>query len=124
MATQVGYLEAGPDAGDGGPFTIKGIFGKAAPSPLVINGATGASHLEMGGHEFGVAPMSGVQTVDQAPGPLAPEGHIPHARNLLRPMHGESFWILMLALAAFGLFSVAGHLRLGPIQFGGQVGKK
>lgn len=119
-AVQGGYLEPVSDAG---PYTIAGIFGKAAPSPLVLAGGAGGNYLESGGYEFGVAPMSGVQTVDTGPGPMSPEAHIPHAKNLLRPMHSEALWVLLLAAVALGLFSVAGNARLGPVRFGGQIGK-
>lgn len=116
---QLGYLEP---ASDNGPFTIAGIFGHAAPSPLVMTGGAG-NDLDMGGHVYGVAPLSGVTTVDTGPGPMDPASHQPHFSNLLRPMHSEGFWVLLLVLAAVGLFSVGANARLGPIRFGGKVGK-
>jgi hypothetical protein len=122
---EAGYLEPtsgfGGDAGAGGPYTIAGIFGKAAPNPLVSTGQPG--ELLMGGLVPAVELMSGVQTVDIGNLPNARETHRPHARNLLRPAHSEAFWVLLIALAAFGLFGARGAVRLGPVEFGAGVGK-
>ncbi len=119
---QAGFLEpAGELAGS--PYTVEGIFGKAAPSPLVMTSGPADNYLEIGGLNPVVTAMSGVQTVDVGLGPVDRDSHQPHVRNLLRPMHSEAFWVLLLGLVALGLFSGHGNLRLGPVKFSGGIGK-
>lgn len=122
MPPQGGLLEPVTTDEAGGPFTIAGIFGKNVPRPLILSNGADANYLEAGGHMFGVAPMSGVVTQDGGPGAMG-AAHMPHAKNLLAPMHSEAFWVLLIGLAALGLFSASGGLKLGPIHFGANVGK-
>lgn len=124
MGAQAGFLEpiSVPESGAGGPFTIEGLFGKAAPDPLVMSAGPAGNYLEIGGYDYVVAPMSGVQTVDVG-GPTHPDLHAPHARNLLRPMHSESFWILVLAGLALVVVGTGKTLKLGPVTVKGGIGR-
>lgn len=118
LASQPGYLE--PVGELPSPFTVAGMFGVAAPSPLVLGGAAEDNYMRMGGLD--PAPVGYAQTVDAGPGPVNPLQHTPHASNLLKPMHSEGFWLLLLVLGVMGLFSVAANAKLGPVRFGGSIG--
>lgn len=119
MASQLG-TELAP-AGEL-PFTIAEMFGHGAPSPLVMTGGADDNNLMIGGYDFPHAAMSGVVTVDVDNGATNPLEHQSSARNLLRPMHSEGFWILILGLVVVGLFSGSGNLKLGPVRLSGGVG--
>ena len=122
MAGQRGFLEPVGELSDSA-YTIEETFGTSPTNPLVLTAGPAGNHLEIGGYEFGVAAMSGVQTVDMGDGPVTALEHQPHASNLLRPMHSPGFWVLLLALAAIGLFSGSGNVKLGPVALSGGVGK-
>jgi hypothetical protein len=112
VLSQLGYLES-PDSL---PATVQAIFGKTAPSSLVMS--NDPAHLLLGGpvpdlHGV-VRPLSGVQTVDLPGGGADPRYEKRHALNLLKPMHSDAFWVMLLVLAVLGVFSFG--IRIGPIK--------
>jgi hypothetical protein len=117
VLNQLGYIESL----DQSPSSVEMLFGKAANDPLVLSHHS--SHLEMGGRNFNldgvVTPLSGVQTVDLPGAGDDPRYQKRSAGNLLKPMHSESFWVMLLVLAALGIFSFGIHI--GPVK--AEVGK-
>jgi hypothetical protein len=111
---QGGGLFAMPDSPELGPQTWGGMSGMSPESPLVGGRGTPSG---------GVDPDYKYRRVAVAAPEQLPVGHRQHYSELLNFSHSPMPWLLLAALAYFGLVHLHVNSRIGPYRAAAGVGK-